>query len=165
MKKKIITPIILMALLVIMNFSCKPPKDLSSHYNYESECVGVDLDGSQTLKVWGTGRTRAYAIEMAKKNGVRDILFKGIRNGKSDCNVKPILTEVNVQEKYEAYFNKFFSSDGSYKTFVSTPKGGLITTTEVEYKGSSKTSLTYSIIINVNRSALKTKMIQDNILF
>ena len=153
-----------MAVFAFVIISCKPQHDIAGRYNYESECMGVDLDGSQTLKVWGSGRTRDHAIENAKKNGIKDVLFKGIRNGKSDCNLKPVVPEVNAQEKYEDYFNKFFAENGEYKNYVSIPKSNLITTNQVEYKGKAQSSKLFGIIVNVHRSELKAKMIQDNIL-
>ena len=45
------------------------------------ECMGVELDGSQTLRVWALGRNKVDALEQAKKNAVREVIFKGIRNG------------------------------------------------------------------------------------
>ena len=164
MRNRILLSTVMMALIGLVILSCKTQSDIAGHYNYDSECIAVDLDGSQILKVWGTGRTREHAIEMAKKNGIRDVLFKGIRNGKPDCNVKPVIPEVNAQEKYEDYFNKFFAEDGIYKNYVSIPKGSLFTTNEVEYKGTNKSTKVFSIIVNIHRSDLKAKMIQDNIL-
>lgn len=164
MKTKTILSAIMMASLAIMIFSCKPQSDISGNYKFETECIGVELDGSQTLKVWGNGRTRADAIEQAKKNGVRDVLFKGIRNGTSDCNVKPVLSEVNIQEKNEDYFFKFFTDGGPYKEFISLRPGKGITTNEVVYKSTSGGTQYYGVIIRVLRADLKARMIQDNIL-
>jgi len=155
----------MMASLAVMIISCKPQSDIAGNYKFETECLGVELDGSQTLKVWGSGRTRADAIEQAKKNGVRDVLFKGIRNGTSDCNVKPVLPEVNIQEKFEDYFNKFFTDDGPYKEFIALRKINYAPTThEVIYKVTFGGTLYYGVIIKVLRADLKKKMIQDNIL-
>lgn len=47
--------------------SCKPQKEISSDYTFRTECLSLDLDGSQTLKAWGTGINRSEAIEQAKK--------------------------------------------------------------------------------------------------
>ena len=51
-------------------------KSVSSYHSFESECLGVELDGSETLRAWGRGKNRTDAIEQAKKNAVRDVLFK-----------------------------------------------------------------------------------------
>ena len=83
------------------------------------ECLGTELDGSQTVRVSGIGRTRADSREQCKKNAVWAVLFKGIRGGIGDCNMKPIITEANAEEKYEEYFNIFFMDGGEYLKYVS----------------------------------------------
>ena len=105
--------------LLSIFFSCSTQKTVSTNYSYSTECLGVELDGSQTLKAWGNGRNREDAVEQAKKNAVRDVIFKGIREGKQDCNQKPLVFEVNAQEKYEDYFNKFFADGGEYRNYIS----------------------------------------------
>ena len=62
----------------------------------ETECISKELDGSLTLRVWGTGRNRTDAIEQARKQAVYDVLFKGVTRGNTDYNMRPIMTEVNV---------------------------------------------------------------------
>ena len=77
----------------MLNFtSCKPQKKIAGNYTYETECMGIEMDGSQTLKAWGYGKNRIDAVEQAKKNAVRDVLFKGIRNGKTECNIRKFHT-------------------------------------------------------------------------
>ncbi|MEG1999309.1 MAG: hypothetical protein RR015_04775, partial [Bacteroidales bacterium] len=34
-----------------------------AYYNYETECLGIEHDGSQTLRVWANGRNRSDALE------------------------------------------------------------------------------------------------------
>lgn len=159
-----IISVIMIACFCVMICSCKPQSDIAGNYTFETECVGAELDGSQTLKVWGSGRYKEDAIEQAKKNGIRDVLFKGIRNGTPDCNVKPLIPEVNAQEKYEDYFNKFFADGGAYQNYVKLRDGKVLDTREIKYKGSTESKETYAIIIIVLRSELKAKMIADNIL-
>ena len=36
----------------------------------ETECISKEMDGSLTLRVWGTGRNRTDALEQAKKQAV-----------------------------------------------------------------------------------------------
>ena len=79
---------------------CKTATSTASFVSYETECLGVEQDGSQTLRAWGEGRNKADAVEQANKNAVRDVIFKGIRAGKADCNMRPLVTEVNAKEKY-----------------------------------------------------------------
>ena len=94
--------------------------NLNAQYKQPSiRCIGVELDGSQTLRVSGYGRNRTDAKEQAMKNAVWAVIFDGIRDGVQGCNMKPLLTEVNAKERYEDYFNKFFSDGGNYKKYVS----------------------------------------------
>src|SRR5688572_5726032 len=105
---KNIYTISVIALMFII--SCgDPQKKIAGNYTYETECISTELDGSETIMAWGSGSNKNDAVEQAKKNGIRDMLFKGIRKGKSDCNQKPIIFEVNAQEKNEEYFRKFFT--------------------------------------------------------
>ena len=92
----------------------------AGNFSNPTECMGVEMDGSQTLKAYGNGRNRSDAIEQARKNAVRDVLFNGIREGKAGCETRPLVPEVNAQRKHEKYFNAFFADDGPYKEFTST---------------------------------------------
>lgn len=144
--------------------SCKTGTDITANYTFKTECLGVEGDGSQTLRVGGVGRNRADAIEQAKKNGVRDVLFNGISNGKLECNPAPVLLEVNVLKKNEDYFNKFFEDGGEYQKFISARDGSDYHFEVINNRGKSGSQKSYRIIIRVLRSELKKQMIKDKIL-
>ena len=141
-----------------------PQNKISGNYTYETECLGVELDGSQTLKTWGSGKNRADAVEQAKKNAVRDVLFKGISKGKNECNQKPVIFEINAQEKYEDYFNKFFADGGAYKEFISMKDESIIPMLFKDRKKAADYQEMYGVIVRVLRAELKKKMIADKIL-
>lgn len=137
----------------------------SAYYEYEAECLGTELDGSQTLRVWGIGRNKKDAVEQAKKNAVRVVVFKGIKSGLSGCNLRPIIMEVNAEEKYEDYFNIFFTDKGEYLKYVSMKdekRTGLFT--KDKEKETSKHFVKYGVTVRVLRSELKKRFEQDNIL-
>jgi hypothetical protein len=158
MKKTVFTVLLLM--LTSISFS---QKKTAGYYNYKTECLGVELDGSQTLKAWGNGRNKADAVEQAKKNAVRDVIFKGIIEGKQDCNQKPIVFEINAQEKYEDYFNTFFADGGEYKNFISLKDERIFDKISRDRKKTSE-SVTNGIVVRVLRSELKKKLITDSII-
>lgn len=137
---------------------------IAGNYTYETECLGVELDGSQTLRAWGSGRNRSDAIEQAKKNAVRDVLFKGIRAGQPGCEVKPLVPEVNAQEKYSSYFNKFFTDGGEYKKFISSKDGSVLHPEVFKNRKKAGSQDTYRVTIRVLRSELQTKLKEDNII-
>ena len=158
MKKTVFTYLFL--ILASISFS---QKKTAGYYTYKTECLGVELDGSQTLKAWGNGRNRADAVEQAKKNAVRDVIFKGILEGKQDCNQKPIVFEINAQEKYEDYFNSFFADGGEYKNFISSKDERIFDKISRDRKKTSE-SVTNGIVIRVLRAELKKKLITDSII-
>ncbi|OFX39500.1 MAG: hypothetical protein A2X08_09930 [Bacteroidetes bacterium GWA2_32_17] len=149
---------------VFFMWNCKPQKRIAANYTFKTECLGVEMDGSQTLKSWGNGRNRADAIEQAYKNAVRDVLFTGISNGKSECNVKPVIFEVNAQENHEDYFNKFFADGGAYKEFVSEKDGSKYHTEVIKERKQSGSQEKYGVVVRVLRAELIAKMKTDGIL-
>jgi hypothetical protein len=125
------------------------------YYTIEPECLGVELDGSVTLRSWGTGRNRLDAVDQAMKNAVYLVVFKGVQKGNPSCNLKPLLPEVNAETKYEPFFNDFFDDRvGKYKKFCSWRDERVHK--KKHRKGLANSEMmTCSIIIRVLRSKLK----------
>lgn len=143
--------------------SCKTPQVIDSTYagtTFEIECMGLDLDGSQTLRSWGIGKNKAQAMETAKKNAVRAVLFKGITAGTGDCNKRPIILEVNAAEKYEDYFNRFFADGGAYKVYTSMTDEKRTS----RIKSSNNAIESWGVIVRVDRAGLRQRMINDGII-
>lgn len=123
-------------------------------------CIGVELDGSQTLRVQGYGRNRSDAKEQAMKNAVWAVIFEGIRDGVEGCNMRPLVTEVNAKERYEDYFNLFFSDNGEYKKYVSLRD----TKKRSGAKSKDKLGYAYDLTIRVLRAELKARLKADNLI-
>jgi hypothetical protein len=154
--------LLLLGFVVLLFTHCKTTTP--SFYNYKTECLGVELDGSQTLKAWGIGRYWKDAADQAKKNAVRDVIFKGILDGSNECKVKPLLSEVNAEEKYEDYFAKFFKDGGEYKKFVSLKDERINRHVYRKRDFRNKDQSTYSVVVRVLRKDLEQKLINDNII-
>lgn len=131
----------------------------AAYTNFETTCMGVEQDGSQTLRAWGKGTSKGDAIEQAKKNAVYDVLFKGIK-GSGECNQTPLVLEVNARERYAEYFNPFFSDGGEYRKFVKEESGN--EASRLEAKGRSITS--YGVIVTVDREKLRRQLEKDGVL-
>jgi hypothetical protein len=156
----------LLVVFFISSFSANETfaqKNLAGNYDMESECLGAEMDGSQTLKAWGFGRNRGDALSQAKKNAVRDVLFKGIRNGKAGCNVKPVVFDMNALEKYEDYFNKFFADGGDYEKFTNQKDEPFLQKLQKDKK-KGRSGVEIGVVVRVLRAELKQKMISDNII-
>lgn len=134
------------------------------YYQYETTCINEHADGSLTLKSFGKGRNRKAAITDAKKNAIQDLLFKGILRGSGNCNPRPLITEVNVKDKYEDYFSIFFSDkNGLYQNYISSRN-------ERIYKRIFRNGfgprdwITFEVTIRVYRNELRSKLIEDGII-
>ena len=133
---------------------------VTSYHQQPIECLGVEHDGSQTLRSYGSGRNKADAVEQAKKNAVREVIFKGITHGQPGCQMRPIITEVNAEERYEHYFNIFFADGGEYSKYVSM----------ADERSRSKTKtknavyVNYRVTVRVLRNELKARLKADNVL-
>lgn len=136
--------------------SCKS-YSTKAFYTFETECMDNALDGSVVVRAWGQGSSRSEAMEQAKKNALRDVIFKGLKKGQ--CNFKPLLFEVNAQEKYENYFNHFFGS-GEYTQFLKMD----VTKMGSGVKAKSQTRDSYAVVVRILRADLEKKLIADNIL-
>ena len=158
MKK--ITSILSISLFALLMLSGCKSTTVGSFHSYEPECLGSELDGSETLYVWGTGRNKTDAIEQAKKNAVQVVLFKGITKGASGCSIKPIILEVNAEQKYSYYFNTFFKDGGEYKNYISMEDSKRGSVQSQHNKQQDK----YGVVVRVLRSELKNRLISDNIL-
>ena len=160
---KLITSLTGAALALLTLAGCKTPQVIDSTYagsTFAIECMGTDLDGSQTLRSWGTGKNKAQAMENAKKNAVRAVLFEGINAGTGDCNRKPLIFGVNAEEKYEQYFNRFFADGGAYKAFTSMTDEKRTS----RLKSTNSAIESWGIVVRVDRAALRQRLIDDGII-
>lgn len=159
MKKSII---ICVGILTMMLTACKSHQKVSTaaFHNYATECMGKSMDGSQTLRVWATGRNRADAVEQAKKKAVYDVTFTGINAGGGECNAYPVVDEANARKKYEDYFDSFFADGGAYSKYVSIANQSKSSMDKFQGDGNQM----YGIIVTVNRSALRKRFESDNII-
>ncbi|MBQ3619275.1 MAG: hypothetical protein II939_14095 [Bacteroidales bacterium] len=147
-------------LFLIIMFSVFSLAANAQFEKFETECLGIEGDGSQTLRAWGTGRNRADAVEQAKKNAVYDVLFKGIRAGSGECNQKPLVPEVNARERYEEYFDLFFADGGEYLKFVSAADEKLFS----KDKKKNGNGARFGVTVRVLRSELRTQLKSDGVI-
>lgn len=164
MKKLLLISAILFIIGSMVSYIYAQRNSNFGHYTTEPECLGIEFDGSVTLRSWGTGRNRIDAVNQAKKNAVYYVIFKGINKGDPNCNPRPLLSEINSEIKYEDFFNLFFSDkNGDYKKFCSAKKERL--RNKIFRKGMRDSKrVTYSVVVNVNRSNLKEKLQHNGLI-
>lgn len=137
---------------------------MSSFYTGETECLSVSSDGSQVLKAWGQGKKKKLAVEEAMKNAVRDVIFKGIHAGKKECSIRPILTEVNAEEKYAEFFYAFFANGGAYLNFVSDETPKKLYFFDTKEKKRNKQQVKIGMVARVQRAALQKYLKEQGVL-
>jgi len=145
----------------LLLLGCKAKSKIGANYTHEVECLGSELDGSVTLKSWGKGKNRNDALEQAKKEAINAVLFTGIRNGKQECDSRPLLNAPNIRENKADYFNNFFKDAGDYKKFASDKDESF---GKKEKEKGRDGDVMYGYVIRVMRSDLKKQMITDGIL-
>ncbi len=125
------------------------------------ECLNVEMDGSITVKVTGSGRNMADAKEQAKKNAVYNVIFKGVKTEDRNSTVsKPLVYDVNPEEKYEDFINAFFADGGKYTDFVSMEDRRLTTAKRKK----QDVQVEWSLTVRVLRPELKEYLTQQNII-
>ena len=169
MEKRLFTVIVFIGIMLPFLSSCRINPSSTSYFSYQTECVNVELDGSQTVKAYGMGRGRVDAVEQAYKNAVRDIIFKGISSGSAECESRPLILEVNAEEKYRSYFNAFFvdripaGRRMNYSYFVSMRDERFIYHVNRPVTQNRDQDV-YSAIVRVQREALRQQLIKDGII-
>lgn len=108
--------------LLLFLIACNITGTLPSNIVVETECLSDLSDGNLRVRAWGSGLNKLDAIQMAQKNVVADLLFKGLTKGSVVCYRSPLLPIPNYREQHANFFEKFFSDNGQYKTFVTVEK-------------------------------------------
>ncbi len=133
---------------------------VSTVQQQEPMCLGVELDGSQTVRSFGIGRNENDARQQAQKNAINAVIFTGIRSGVDGCNTKPLIFEVNAREKYESFFNDFFKDGGDYTKFVSYRD----TKSASAQRSRTNAQFKISLALRIDRAGLKEYLIKNNII-
>lgn len=153
MKTKFITMIVMC--LAVTPVICS--QEISS---LPIECLSPEQDGSLTVLVTGSGRNMNDAREQALKNAVSAILFDGIRNNNSGYTSKPLLLEVNARERYQDYFNIFFTDGGEFTKYAS--KEDMRIFSREKQRGRHEVHVRFAVRVLVPQ--LKEKLVTDGII-
>lgn len=143
--------------------SCRGKQQVSSTFQafyFETTSLGLNADGSQTVRAYGKGATKDKAIEEAKKNAVSDIIFKGIPTAREASVKVPLVNEVNARERYAEYFDRFFSDGGEYLKFVKESSNK--DKSRIESKGDYRVN--YGVVVDVDRAGIKRQLQSDGVL-
>lgn len=133
---------------------------IAPYFETPTEYLGDGGDGILLIRAYGQNTNRKSAIVQAQKNALKEIIFKGIISSKNPSLSRPLVTEVNAQERHEAFFNHFFADNGEYRDYVKIAKPDNGRT-----ESNSNSTLTkVSITLRVDRANLKSYLKAQNII-
>ncbi len=125
------------------------------------ECVNLELDGSITVRVTGSGRNKKDAMEQAFKNAVYNVIFKGVKTEDRNAAIsRPLIFEVNAEEKLADFTKVFFKDKGKYTDFISTKDCRPVTSVH----NSQGDQVEWTTVVRVLRPELQKYLIQQNII-
>jgi hypothetical protein len=157
MKKKYYIALLSFSLFLI---SCNH-RTTSAYYNWETIFVKSEFGGAEVYKYYAAGRNKEESINQAEIDILKNIIFKGVSGAPES---KPLVFEVNAEEKYHNYFNSFFSENGEYKKYVSLYRKGNINRNDRLKTGRRNDRKKKGIEILVKRSDLQIALINANII-
>ncbi len=152
---------LMVVVLTVFSNACFAQKSSQSYYDFETKLIAVEGDGTYTIRAFGRGRNITHAYAQAQKQAVWDVIFKGVEPTTTGIKpLKPLILEVNAEEKYGEYFETFFLDGGEYLNYVSYKE---------RKTGSSRfqkndVQSTAQVTVSVYRTKLKQKLIEEGIL-
>ena len=103
-------------------------------WSYETESVGVGSDGVYAIRIWSYYRTPDMPLELAKKNAVHSVIFKGVPAG-NGASAQPPMKTGQSNSSDSLFFDSFFKN--GYQNYIHSVAYGsrqVIKTGRREYK-------------------------------
>ncbi|MBQ2993730.1 MAG: hypothetical protein IJE21_07520 [Alistipes sp.] len=150
-------------ILALLAIVCSSAQAQNFGAPYSSiKCLNVELDGSITVRITGEGRNRFDAKEQARKNAVYEVMFKGVQveNQRNTPLTRPLILEVNAEEKYAEWLSAFFADGGKYKDFVSMNDRKDHTNQKVK----KDIQVGWSLTVRIKRAELKAYLEEEGII-
>lgn len=151
----------LLAVVLLAGAGCsKKLSDPGSYFHTAPQYLNDGGDGSITVRASGMGKTRGDAVEQACKNAVRAVLFDGVSVPGNTLLSRPLVREINAEEKYQYFFNPFFLDGGAYRRFVSREDRR----PESDGRQANSVQQRYTVTVRVLRSELRQYLIEHHIV-
>lgn len=152
--------ILVIGLIGLMLAGCGTRKS-QSYYDYSSKVIQAHADGTYAIEAWGRARNATMSYDVAKKQALQDIIFKGVQPASSNIQpLKPLVYDMNAREKYEDYWNAFFAEGGKWEQFCSMKDRRIMTS---RYSRTDAQVLA-RVTVLINRDAVKKQLQADGII-
>ncbi len=151
---------IIAAFAMICLASCGPKRS-QAYYDQPSQVMSATAEGTYIIRVQVRAKDAVVAFTEAQRKVVKEVIFDGVKSANSGISdLKPLCFDMNAREKYEDYWNAFFSDEGPWKDFTSY-KDRRATSTRYQRDGRL---MVETGTVTVNRAGIKKKLQEDGII-
>lgn len=152
---------LLIAAFAAIFFASCGPKRSQAFYEKPSEVLSANYDGSYVIRVQVRARNAAIAFTDGQRKAVQEVIFSGVKSANAGVtDLKPLCFDLNAREKYEDYWNAFFTDNGAWSQYASL-KDKRTATTRYQRDGRQ---MVESVTVTVNRAGLKARLQADGII-
>ena len=110
----------IIAIFALICLSGCGPKRSQAYYDQPSQVMSATAEGTYIIRVQVRAKDAVVAFKEAQRKVVKEVIFDGVKSANSGINdLKPLCFDMNAREKYEDYWNAFFSDEGPWKQFTS----------------------------------------------
>jgi len=162
---------ILLLLTILIICSCSGTsnvrKDSSNvdEWRYDIEAQDTGIQGTYLVKVWSYAEDPDVAINMAPKDAVHGILFKGFPRNKRIPGQDPLIRDTKTKTENAAYFSNFFADGGPYLQYVTlTNSGAILPGDRLKVGSGDNTMYKIGMVVSVNVADLRKHLEDDGII-
>ena len=125
-------------------------------WTYEIESVGVG--GTYAIRVWSYYKNAKMPLEVAKRNAVHAVIFKGVPAGNGAASQPPLKTDA-VTASDSVFFGNFFQ--GEYQDYINSVASGSRQVLKVKGR-SYKYKIGY--VISVAKDRLRKRLEEQGVV-
>lgn len=154
----------------LLLISCSSTSNLSSSssgavtptlqsWQYEIEPVQTGVTGTYLIKVWSYVTDPNMITEVATKNAIHGVLFKGFPNNGRITGQPAIIRDPSKESENADFFREFFSNNGEYLRYVTlTNNGSIAPGDRLKIGEGRKASYKIGMTVSVNQALLRKRM-------
>lgn len=162
---KIILPIILLLFISCASTNNMPNNTQTASviknivWNYEVEPLVQGAQGTYLFKIWSYLEDPNDVTEIAPKNAIHAVLFKGIPALDRQVAQPPIIESMSNIDEFQNFFDQFFSTGGEYLKYVNlTSNGAIATGDRIKISEGRNTTYKIGMIVSINKDVLRKRM-------
>ena len=151
----------LIAVAAMTLFAGCGPKRSQAFYDQPSQVMSATAEGTYIIRIQVRAKDAVVAFKEAQRKVVKEVIFDGVKSANSGISdLKPLCFDKNAREKYEDYWNAFFSDEGPWKEFTSY-KDRRATSTRYQRDGRL---MVETGTVTVDRAGIQRKLREDGII-